>query len=174
MLIFEGEYIDTEPCLCGRHDIGAHGSGNKTSIILCCYGCGFVTEVYREELGPAFTRLVAFWSRAVNDERVRRIGPRRDTIEAFTHYRFPDQVIRPTPRRPEPMPAEMRTTQPFGVRHNLPPPKPTPPPPEPPPPEPIKELPREYDRYELLELDKNTVQKELTFEGDWFMYIELN
>lgn len=41
-------------------------------------------------------------------------------------------------------------------------------------PEPIKEIPREYDLYELLELDKNTVQKELTFEGDWFMYIELN
>lgn len=47
-----------------------------------------------------------------------------------------------------------------------------------PPPElPIKEIPREHDRYELLELDKvakNSSQKELTFEGCWFTYIELN
>ena len=60
--------------------------------------------------------------------------------------------------------------EPFGVRHNLPPPKPTPPPPE----LAIKEVQREYDRYELLELDKNTSQKELTFEDCWFTYIELN
>jgi hypothetical protein len=35
----------------------------------------------------------------------------------------------------------------------------------------------DYGRYELLELDKsdkNTLQKELTFEGCWFTYIELN
>lgn len=161
MLYFgEGESIDCTPCVCGFRYILAIPAKLTATTIMTCERCGFSVRAYREQAeGTGYPRLYAYaylWGVAVSEEDERRAFARGG-------YRSPVPVARITP-------TTRATTQPFGVRHNLPPPKP----PEPPPPEPIKEIPREYDRYELLELDKNTVQKELTFEGDWFMYIELN
>lgn len=175
----EGESIDCIPCVCGFRDIVARPDKlTTTTIIMTCDRCGLSARACWESArslveGTGYPTLYAYaylWGRAVSDEDKRRTFARRSYQSPVTSVRI---TPTPTTQRPTPPDPARATAQPFGVRHNLPPPKP-PKPPEPPPPEPIKEIPREYDRYELLELDKNTSQKELTFEGCWFTYIELN
>jgi hypothetical protein len=145
VIIFEGRQIPSDPCKCGNNFIETKRDSQNKQIRLVCPYCQLAWTLSEEEFFRA-RDLACIWGGVVRNAQ-------------FEAAQFHGE-LRQTPP----------TSQPFGVRHSLPPPKPTPPPPEPP----IKEVQREYDRYELLELDKNTSQKELTFEDCWFTYIELN
>jgi hypothetical protein len=162
VIIFEGQQIPSNPCKCGNNFIETQRDSRSRQIRLVCPYCLLAWTVLEESLYHPMD-LACIWRGVVQNAQFE---------DAQFHQRRTAPQNTPPPR-PEPRP-ELRqtppTSQPFGVRHNLPPPKPTPPPPEPP----IKEVQREYDRYELLELDKNTSQKELTFEGCWFTCIELS
>jgi len=192
MIILDNQrQIRSSPCSCGQSFVQGTSCLTTNSVALVCPSCRFTYPVSISTAEGMVGGSGTIWDAIIAVRGPSRSWPQRGwqpaqvppTPQAYSHRADWEAVVRnmyspPTPPpayTPPPRPSTFtpprpRTEQPFGVRHNLPPPKP----PEPLSPEPIKEIPREYDRYELLELDKNTVQKELTFEGDWFMYIELN